>query len=624
MLNCRPIPVLLLVVGIATTNQDAQAAIAAGATKSPTLEGNIDSVEQLSAKAAEAFRAGHIEEALDKYRLAIGIAKRSPDEARLRMNAGACLVELKRFEQAKAEFVKVAELEPALAQKARLNAAFVAIELDQVAEAQELLYAASPVENALLSRVIDLKERIVGKLRLSQRRALLVQMSTAANAITRNDFAAAESALLAAQQQFDSAEPSERVDVLHSLGTVQLALDKPRDAKRILTSAVDLAPKDPELHYGLARAHEALGETEEARAEFKKALALGLKKPVARAAKEHLAAVDRLGASEWFGWMVVAGGYDSNARQSGAATETTLGRRGRGGSAYGRIAAELGRTERLSEQFSMRVRYSGEWLGLQKRLVRELSLQTHSLFGSTQWAPTDRLVLGLEFGPSLTYIGMSPVSPFTREVLAAAKARYRASNVRSFRLSLELRKVAGLSGWEFLGGSRFDGELSHSWSYRSDNFRLGIRGRYLAIGTRRTTVDATVIPACTTICEGAEYVIPLSYFGFGPTASARVELASTLHLVGTAQLDWRRYRDESYIAGIAPSRKRRHDLRWSGGIDLQWALDEDKHVLIVPSYAILVSSSNVALSSTDPAHTFDYDDRSFTQHFAELGVELSF
>jgi Flp pilus assembly protein TadD len=614
---------LILIFGSAATAEGA-AAVDAKGTPAPIAAERADPVEQLAAKAAKAFREKEFEAAISDYRRAIELASRPQDAATLRMNVGACLVELKRFEEAKSEFLKVAGTTPALAQKARLSAALVAVELDRLDEAESLLDAASPVDEALSSRAEDIKQRISEKRAAKGRDTLDANMAAAVNAIGKSDWAAARIALLAARKQYDLAEPKERVDILHSLGTVELALNRPEEATATLNAANALSPNDPEIHYALGRAHQALNESAEARTEYSKALELGLKEPQAEAAKDRLESLDPLGPSEWFGWLSLAGGYDSNPRQSGAATETTLGRRGRGGSAYGRLGAELGRTQRISDQFSLRVRYAGEWLGLQKKLVQDLSLQNHGVFGGVEWAPTDKVTIGLEVGPSFTYIGLGSVAPFAWDMLGSVKFRYRASEVRRWRFSFDARKITGQSGWEFLGGTRLDAELTHQWSYAAGSFRLGLRGRHLAVGSRTTTVDAAYLPACTGLCDGSAYFIPLSYSGFGPIASARVDLAPTLHLVGTAQLDWRRYRDESYIAGIAQSRKRREDLRWTAGIDLQWALDEDEHVMIVPSYAILVSSSNVALSSTDPAHAFDYDDRSFTQHFVELGLELSF
>jgi hypothetical protein len=322
--------------------------------------------------------------------------------------------------------------------------------------------------------------------------------------------------------------------------------------------------------------------------------------------------------------LSAAAGYDSNPRQSGAATETTLGSRGRGGSGYGRVAAELGRSQRIHERVSLGLRYAGEWLGMQKKTVQELSLQNHGGFVGAQWAPTDRLVLGFELGPSVTYVGLSDVSPYTWDIMGSVKARYRASDVRTWRANLELRHITGATEWEFLSGTRLDAELSHSWRYQPFDLRVGLRGRSLSIGTRVTTVDATVITACAGVCDAAEYQIPLSYLGLGPIATARLALARQLHLAAFGQIDWRSYRDESYIVGVEESRKRRVDVRYNLGVDLRWALDSHEHFVITPSYAMLVSTSNVAQSTTEEAHLYDYDDRSFVQHFVELGVESNF
>jgi tetratricopeptide (TPR) repeat protein len=612
-----------LVFSGATTVEGA-AAVDVKGTPTPNTIDPTKSVEQLAAKAATAFRAGEFEAAILDYRRAIALASRSEDVATLRMNVGACLVELKRFEEAKVEFLKIAETSPPLATKARLSAALVAVELGQLDEAESLLEAAAPIDDALSPRAEDIKERIRMRRTPEGRDSLDANLTAAATAIDQGNWSAAEVALRAARNQFEQAKPHERVDILHSLATVELALNRPEEAKATLVEANALAPHDPEIHYTLGRAHQALSESAEARSEYKKAIELGLKDPQAQSAKHRLEALDPLGPSEWFGWLSLAEGYDNNPRQSGTATETTLGRRGRGGSTYGRIGAELGRTQRLSDQFSLRFKYAGEWLGLQKKSVQDLSLQNHGVYGGVQWAPTDKLTLGLEVGPSVTYVGLSSITPFSWDLLGSFKLRYRASEIRSLRVGFDARKVTGQSGWEFLGGTRLDAEISHQWSYTIGSFRLGLRGRHLAIGSRTTTVDATYLPACTGICDGATYYIPLSYSGFGPIASGRLDLASTVHLVGSSQLDWRRYRDESYIAGVAESVKRRNDLRFSAGLDLQLGLDQDEHFLIVPSYAILVSSSNMALSTTDPSHSFDYDDRSFVQHFVELGVELSF
>jgi len=621
--NARYLSSFLLVLSIAVTTDRARAEETEGPFD-PEAPREHQSIEQLAASAAAAFHSGDFEAAASSYRRALPLVTRSTDAAMLHMNLAACLIELHQLDQAKSEFLKAAEVEPSSASKARLGAALVAFELDRLDEAEALLQSAFPVGETLSSRARDLQNRIMERRRSERREELKVQMSVAAKAIAKDDWARANSALLEAQKLFDVAEPIERVDVLHSLGVVQLAQRHPQEARATLGTAVELSPNDPEIHFALGRARQALGENAEARAEFRRALALGLEEPQAQAAQERLDDLDPLGPSEWFGWLLLAGGYDSNPRQSGVATETTLASRGRGGSLYGRAVGELGRTQRISERLELRLFYAGHWLGLQKRRVQDLSLQEHGLFGGAKWAVSDRFTVGLELGPSFSYVGLGSASQFTWDLVISAEASYLASAVRRWSLDVDVRRITGLSGWEYLSGTQLDAELSHRWRYGSGSLRMGLHARYLAIGTRTTAVDATYLPACAGLCDGATYFIPLSYSGIGPTVGGRLDLASRLHLVASTDLDWRRYRDESYIEGVDASRKRRQDLRWSAGVDLRWGLDRHEQVMLVPSYAFIVSSSNVSQSNTDPDHAFDYDDRSFTQHFFELGVEGSF
>ncbi|HMA92462.1 MAG TPA: tetratricopeptide repeat protein, partial [Polyangiaceae bacterium] len=393
------------------------------------------SVEQLAAKAAAAFRAGQFEDSLEHYQSADRIAVRPEEHAALRLNLGACLIELGRLAQAKSTFLEAAKVDPSVAKKARLNAALVAVELDQVDEAESLLAAASPVDESLLSREQDLKSRIAEKRAISPRTKLLKSIESATKAIREEQWQAAEAALVAAKGQFDVATSRERVDILHGLATTQLALEQPLDARQTINAALVIDPTDPELHYLLGRANQALEEDAAARAEYRRALELGLKEPQAKSARTRIEDLDPLSPSEWFGWLSLGGGYDSNPRQSGAATETTLGRRGRGGTTYGRITGEFGRTQRVHERLSLRLRYAGDWWGLQKQTVRDLSIQNHGGYLGAQWAPTDRLILNFEVGPSVTYIGLSSLERFVWDFVGSVKLRYRASNVRTWRAS---------------------------------------------------------------------------------------------------------------------------------------------------------------------------------------------
>jgi Flp pilus assembly protein TadD len=582
------------------------------------------SAVRLAGAAAAAYRAGKFELALSTYRRALPLATSPEDAATLRMNVAACLIELRRLDEASLEFLDVAKSVPSFAQKARLNAALIALELGDVAAAESLLAAASPVAPALVARAADVRRRIAEARDAERPGTLRAHVAAAAVAIKQENWDLAESKLLEAKRLLEHAPTRDRVDVLLGLATVQLAREHPHAAQATLTLAVVEAPNDPEIHYALARAYQALGDAAEARVEYRKALELSLGEPQASLASSQLKALDALAPSSWFAWLLFAGGFDSNPGQSGAAQETALGRREHGGSGYARIATELGRKQRVTTDWWWRARYQGEWLGLGKPSVQDLSLQNHGLWAGLKWTPTDTITWELETGPNATFVGLGSVRPFAWDWAGSLKLRYVPSRGRAWRIGMEVRGIRGLSDWKYLSGTRVDSELSHLWSGTLGNLHLGLHARLLTIGTRRINVDAALIPACINRCDGANYEIPLSYFGVGPVASARAHLVRSLSVVGVTQLDWRRYRDESYIVGIQASRKRRVDRRFNIAAELQWALDAREQVLLVPSYTLLVSGSNVAQTGGDPAHAFDYDDRRFIQHFVELGVEGSF
>ena len=54
------------------------------------------------------------------------------------------------------------------------------------------------------------------------------------------------------------------------------------------------------------------------------------------------------------------------------------------------------------------------------------------------------------------------------------------------------------------------------------------------------------------------------------------------------------------------------------------ALDQAHQFLVVMSYDVISSDSNMAHDPNDPDHAYDYDDRSYVQHLVEVGLEVHF
>jgi Tfp pilus assembly protein PilF len=585
-------------------------------------------LQELARSAAEDFRAGRFAEAVQGYEAARELTASAQDRATIELNLGACLFEMGRFVEAKQAFLRAAELDAVAADRAHLNAAAAALRLGSLEEAKTLAESVpaeaselAPRRSSLLDEIAVLEHQAQ---RDAERRVFVEHVRAAEKALRASDATTAERELVAASEHFAVASPEERLDVQHGLGVARLERGDAAGAKQILVEALRDAPNDGDLHHALGRAELVLGNESAASVELEKALGLGLDEQRAQAARALLKELDPLPPSQYYGWLTLGAGYDTNPWQSGAGKVLTMGNRGQGGAEYGVVSAGLGRQERLSDRWAADIGYAGDWIGFWRTTVEDLTIQAHSLTVALDWSAAPSLVAGLSAGPSVTFVGLSPVEPFSWDVLVGAHADLTFSAVRALRLSLDFRSITGFEGWDFLGGNRLDARVSHDWSWRRASLRFGVTGRYNGIGTRVSTVDATVLPACAGVCDGADYLVPLGYASGAALVSASVKPTDWLRLRGYAELELREYLDESQIAGVPASRKTRADTRWTGTFRGEFQLDSRGHVRLVPSYTLIANDSNVAYDATDTDHEFDYDDRAFVQHLFELDLELSF
>ncbi len=582
----------------------------------------VPSISDVAREAAEAFRAERFVDSLALYERALLLASSPEQKAQLGMNRAACLIELGRFGEAEQELSRAAMLDPAQSSRARLNIAALMLEQSRLDEAARTLLMAEPVPEELRTRHDRLREQLAEAQNVKRAARIAAQMELARLAILGHDFKRTEALLGALLPELRPEERAVRIEVLHGLGVAALEQNHVEEAQRILREALAIAPDDADLNYALARVEEALMSDRAARASYRRAIEFGLLEPQAENARDRIRRLDPLPSTGWSGWVGMAGGYDSNPRQSGALTETSLGRRGRGGTPTARVATELVGTVRLSEQVSVEAGYTGEFLALTNRFVQDLSVNEHAGFVGLGWALSDRSVVYLEAGPRWTLLGLSEIEPFTWELFSVMRFYHQLTRMRSLRLSVGVAQTTGATGWQFLGGTRLDTELAHAWHTERFDLRLALRSRYLGIGTRSVVVDTAVLPACLGLCEGAAYDIPLAYLGVGPGAFARLALGDRVDVETYVALDYRQYLEQSGIAGVPESEKRRLDLRLTFGASVPIHLS--RNLALVPSYDVLLSASNMAQDPDDPEHAFDYDDRGFVQHLAELGASLEF
>jgi hypothetical protein len=272
--------------------------------------------------------------------------------------------------------------------------------------------------------------------------------------------------------------------------------------------------------------------------------------------------------------------------------------------------------------------YAGDWLILSASELEELSLQTHELGLRWHFAPLPSLELRLAAGGGVTLSGLS-LSPFTLD--GVLRGRLGLQHGPSFRstLSLEARPSLGLSGRDELRGTRTDVSLGERFTSGPWGVSAQLGFRYNAIGTQQIEVDPARYPRCNLACSGARYEIPLGYSGPIAGAEADVELGPALELAASLRYEHRTYLDASRIDGpVLPaivreaSEKTREDDRYTLGARARYRLETQPELGIFLDYSLRISHSNVAYRPDDREHAFDYDDRNFTQHLVELGVDI--
>lgn len=575
-------------------------------------------------KASTLYREGSFEQALALFDAALALTNDPIERATLEFNAGSCLFELGRHAEAQSRFMRAAKLDPASSDTANLQAAASAFKQGDSTEARRLLNAMDAKDPNIAAQKARLLAAINARNPSEKRGAFSAQLASAEKAVAQGDATRSLAQVRGLLKYEPVMTDVERADVHQSIATLLMQLGRYDEALRELDVAEKYAPDDAEIHLARARAAEQQGNVALAQTSYERSLTLGIDrdgKAEAEAALEALRPLPRVG---WHGFLSLGGGYDTNPRQSGTASVVNAGNRARGGSFYTTAMADFGYTGALGADARWRAFYFGDWLGLTKRSVRDVTLQTHGLGLRFDYAPTPRLTLRGTLASSMSWSGQSPIEPFVFEIMSGLRANYQTIGTGFARLNLEARYLNGASNWEFLSGARLDAELSHGWLWDSLNLRAGIRGRYNDIGTRSTLVAASDFQTCGARCNGATYVIPLAYAGTGPFVTASASPGADIWLIGYASYDYRRYTADSEITGVTESSKRRIDHRTTLEVSVDVPLAFNGHLRVVPSYTFLLSRSNVALDSTDPAHRFDYDNRDFTQHLVELSLEARF
>jgi hypothetical protein len=213
------------------------------------------------------------------------------------------------------------------------------------------------------------------------------------------------------------------------------------------------------------------------------------------------------------------------------------------------------------------------------------------------------------------------MEPFVWDVADETRVDLFLASIFRTRAEVELRRSQGFSGYDYLTGLRTDLRLSEQLRVDPLRFEVGVRYRINDIGTQS-------VPESRGSGSGSQpatdtYVIPLAYTAPMVFANLDLDVTSRWSVGLSAQLERRQYEGSYVIEGgtgnrVVDSYKERRDTRLGFGASSEWALDEDAHWLLVATYDVLSSDSNMGKD------TYDYDDRSYVQHIVELGLEAHF
>jgi tetratricopeptide (TPR) repeat protein len=615
------------------------ALLAAGVLVSLAQRLDAEEPARAAARSNDAFRSA-LELGLDHYRdrrfaeareafeQALGMVPAGDSRDNLEFDIAACDYELGHFRAAEERFARLGERPSAnrgAASEALLHAGWAALGADDVPAAERYL-ARTPQDPGLGEQRTALAEGIEKRRQELDQRAFDRALGEATAAYDAGDLSGAEAAVGAARTH--AGTPSSRAAVDYLAGLLAHERGDDDAARAALMRSLRANPNDGSVLALLGTLEQAGGDAAAAERHYRASLDADLPPEEASAIREALDGLYPVPRTGFAVWAALGAGYDSNATQSGSSDAVGYAAPGDQGSPF--AAPTWGIEYRLDGGRRTRIvpYYTGSWLVLSNTTVQDASLQSHEAGARWHWAPSPAVELRLGAGGGATLSGLE-LSPFSLDGLLWGRAAM--VHGPSFRSALlvEARPSLGLSGRDYLTGTRTDLSLSERFESGAWGATVNVGLRYNAIGTERIGIDPARFPRCNQGCTGAGYLIPLGYVG--PIAGAGVDVAviPELELAVTGKYEHRTYLDQSRINGpILPalvrelSEKTRVDDRYTLGARARYRIASAPEIGVFLDYALRISRSNVASNRADLEHAFDYDDRNFTQHILELGLDV--
>ena len=461
------------------------------------------------------FRAGHPAEALNALDRA-GRSADAPAPALFLFNRAGCLYELSRFDAAEHDYLAAAALDPALRAIALVNAGFAALDGAATDRARAHADAARALPQGP-ELVADLDAHLAAAPAVSYREGLAA---------------------------FDAGRFAEARAKFHR--------------------AAELDPEDGRgpLMSGASAFH--LGEQGEARRDLQHALDLRLDGASAQAARDYLNALE---PRHWQATARLAGGYDSDALQTGLADPTEFPGTASGTAASALATGELavGWSAPLSNSLTAALDYRFDQLAYLTQAASDRSLQEHGLSISLISTPAEPFQMGASAGGQLAFTGLSGFRGLQASTGLAAWASLDETQRTTTRLDLAFSLKHGFSEFSYLSGQRVEGALLQELRLGAVALEAGLQGRLENIGT---LVQLSRFPQ--------ETLTPYGHLGETGWLGARAQLGP-LQLELSGGSEWREYRDDSYVLRVVRDngipnifdRRRRFDQRLLGSAAAQ-------------------------------------------------------
>ena len=427
---------LLIALPAEALGASAPLATATGNTASSPSEANATSAADAAKQATALFRAGKFEQALIAFDKALSATNDPSERATLEFNAASCLFEMGQYDAAKTRFLKAAKLDPSQASAAQLQAAASAFKSGDLPSARRLLDEIQTDNPELVAQKKLVLESIDGQAKKNQRAAFLEKLTQVEKTVSGGDTERGLTELRDLLVFEPIMTQAELGDVHHSIAVLLIKLGRHEQGLKELDIAEKYAPTDPDIQLTRARAARDQGDDTTAQQSYERSLALGIDRDGKAEAEAGLEALKPLPRTGWHGVFSLGGGYDTNPRQSGTASVSSVGNRGRGGSFYTAAMADFGYTGSLGADARWRAFYFGDWLGMTKQSVRDVTLQTHGLGFRLDYAPMSRLTLRATLASSMSWSGQQPIEPFVFEVMSGLRANYQTSRTGFARLNL--------------------------------------------------------------------------------------------------------------------------------------------------------------------------------------------